>query len=180
MSTSPSRIYRRLPLRLGAIAAILCAAAVAGCGSGPNYGSKSLTNFTPKPAVTPTPSPTATVAAAPVAQATQAPKPVPPPPPPPPPPKPAAPAAAQTQVITIQDASAAPNYYQPSDLTVKSGTLIKFVNQDSVTRIVKADNGAWSSPPIAPGGSWTYTTGPAGSYPYHDQRPYAGGTLTVN
>jgi hypothetical protein len=39
---------------------------------------------------------------------------------------------------------------------------------------VVSDSGTFNSGPIAPGGTWSYSVGPAGTYNYHDgTRPYA-------
>ena len=63
---------------------------------------------------------------------------------------------------------------------VRSGSIVKWVNVDSQPRSVEADNGAFRSPPIAPGASFELKAPAPGQYNYHDgTRPYAVAQLQV-
>ena len=97
------------------------------------------------------------------------------------------PAAAATTapdrsfVITINsDRAGGASQFEPNTATVYVGTPVRFVNNDTVARSVVADNNAFRSPAIPPGGSWTFTPSTPGSFGYQDgTRPYAVGRLQV-
>lgn len=89
-------------------------------------------------------------------------------------------AAAATVEVAIQaDSSGA--QFVPSAVRAYKGSFIKWVNKDSKTRSVESDDAqTFVSPPIPPGGSWTYTANTVGFIQYHDAtRPYATATLEV-
>lgn len=138
---------------------------VAACGDNNAVGSQALTHFTPAPSPRPSPSPVAThkttASAAPTVR-----KSTPPP-------------TAATVIVLIQsDASSTPLKQQ--NIIVKAGTIVKWVNRDSVPRGVTATGGAFKSPSIPPGGSWSYTFTVAGTYDYQDStRPYVTGQVAV-
>ena len=85
-------------------------------------------------------------------------------------------AAPQAQHFTIainSDTSNQPQFNPPA-ARVYTGTIISFVNHDTVARSVVSDTGAFDSGPIAPGATWNYTANTVGTYHYHDgTRPYA-------
>lgn len=87
-------------------------------------------------------------------------------------------AAAITVAINGDNAATA---FDPSQLKVRVGTVVTWVNHDSVARSVRSDDGhTLSSPTLAPGASWSYTAATAGTFNYHDgTRPYAVGTFQV-
>jgi plastocyanin len=147
---------------------------LAACDNGPSYGSNALTNFTPKPIPTlsPTPSPIKpnpiTVQSSPAH--TQ------------PPPQTTRPAPTHAQqVVQVLIGAEGPTYMDPPQVIIPAGSIVRWTNNDSVDspRIIKADNGAFTSPPIPPGGSWQMTFASSGDFQYHDQRPYAGGDVQV-
>jgi plastocyanin len=73
------------------------------------------------------------------------------------------------------------NGFTPSTVTVTAGDTVTWHNSDTKTHQVVADNGAFASPALAAGASWSYTTGKSGKFTYRDA--YATthrGTLTVN
>jgi plastocyanin len=75
---------------------------------------------------------------------------------------------------------AAGHQFQPRVANVRLGTMVRWTNTDSVPRSVEADNGEFTSPPLAPGATFDYTPKAAGSINYHDgTRQYAVGTLDV-
>ena len=174
---------------------VLAGTGLAGCGDENKVGDKSLLNFkeqaqnrlgetttttaaptTTTAAVTattlpagssnaprgasPTTATTRPKAAAPVTTATTAPKP---------------------QVATLEIAinTNAP-FFDPEYARVYVGSIVRWVNKDSVVRVVKADKGKFVSPPIPPGGSYEYKALKAGLFDYADDtRPYVHATLEV-
>lgn len=133
-------------------------------GSGPRLGETTTTEApatTTPPAAVTTAKPAATTA----------------------PPATAPPTTAQAVAITIkiQSDTTAGGQFNPSQVAVKKGALVRWTNTDTVERSVEADNGAFQSPMIPAGGSWDYKTVQAGSFNYHDgTRPYAVGALVVS
>jgi plastocyanin len=87
--------------------------------------------------------------------------------------------------------------FSPSNLSVKAGTTVTWVNQGPMTHTTVSDSGVWSSANLAPpsggggygggsaGGSFQFTFDTPGSYPYHcslhPPASYPGfvGTITV-
>lgn len=70
--------------------------------------------------------------------------------------------------------------FDPPDAAVYVGTPVVFTNYDTTARSVVAEGGAFKSPLIAPGASWTWVPRVAGTYNYQDgTRPYANGTIQV-
>jgi plastocyanin len=91
-----------------------------------------------------------------------------------------APQQQQVQVIDINGDNAGTTQFDPTPIRVAVGTVVKWVNKDSVPRSVESDTGAFSSGPIAPGATWPYKAATAGQFNYHDgTRPYAIGSLEV-
>jgi len=154
---------------VGIAASILFLAA---CDTGPSYGSNSLTNFTPRPLQSPTPTPSP-IKSNPIAVQTSPTHSQPPPT--------LKPAPTQAQVVQVSINAEGPNYFDPPTVIVSAGSIVRWTNTDTQDspRVLKADNGAFTSPPIPPGGSWQYTFSTPGNYQYHDQRPYAGGEVQV-
>jgi plastocyanin len=69
----------------------------------------------------------------------------------------------------------------PKVQTAFVGSIIRWVNKDSVARGVRADSGQFASPMIQPGASWDYTAGTVGVFSYTDDtRPYVQGELRVS
>ncbi len=67
-----------------------------------------------------------------------------------------------TNAVSIQ------NYaFSPSTLTVSSGTTITWTNTDSVSHNLVSDSGAFESPTIANGQTYSYTFNTPGTYSYH-------------
>ena len=95
----------------------------------------------------------------------------------------AAPTTAAQQaaiVIKIQSDTADGGQFDPRQAGVPRGAIVKWTNTDTVARSVEADNGAFRSPMIPPGGSWEYKASTPGTFNYHDgTRPYAVGSLVV-
>jgi plastocyanin len=73
------------------------------------------------------------------------------------------------------------NGFTPSTVTVNAGDTVTWHNSDTKTHQVVADNGAFASPALAAGASWSYTADKSGKFTYRDA--YATthkGTVTVN
>lgn len=89
-------------------------------------------------------------------------------------------ASANVVTINIYSDTSGKNQFEPSQQAVYVGTTVRWVNNDPLARSVVATNGAFRSPSIPGGGSWTYVASTAGQFPYQDgTRPYATGTLIV-
>jgi plastocyanin len=73
--------------------------------------------------------------------------------------------------------------FDPSTLTVKTGTVVTWINQDGATHALASDAGspaAFSSDPLSPGTSYTFTFTQPGTYPYHCSiHPSMKGTIIV-
>lgn len=84
-------------------------------------------------------------------------------------------------VIKIQsDTAAGGSQFEPRVARVQRGATVRWQNVDAKPRSVEADNGAFRSPTIPPGGTWDYVASTPGQFNYHDgTRPYAVGTLQV-
>src|ERR687887_2924351 len=73
------------------------------------------------------------------------------------------PAATVTKTVKITATA-----FSPSSVTIKTGDAVKWSNTDTKSHQVVANNGAFASPIIAAGHSWTHTFNTAGTYRYHD------------
>jgi plastocyanin len=70
--------------------------------------------------------------------------------------------------------------FDPENAAVYVGSIVRWVNKDTVARSVQADNGQFRSPMIAPGATFEYRATKEGTYNYTDgTRPYAIGILQV-
>jgi plastocyanin len=72
-----------------------------------------------------------------------------------------APAAPMAQA-TIQNFA-----FNPNRLPVKAGTTVTWTNLDGVAHTVTADDGSFTSSPIAPSGTFSHTFAKPGSVTYH-------------
>jgi plastocyanin len=74
------------------------------------------------------------------------------------------------------------NRIGPAEITIEKGDTVRFHNQDEMPggHTIIADDGSFSSPPLAKGASWSYTFPDGGVYPYHiKEHPSAKGKVTV-
>ena len=70
--------------------------------------------------------------------------------------------------------------FAPRIVAIPVGGKVRFVNHTSMARSVVADNGAFNSGDIPPGGVWIFEATSPGQYNYTDgTRPYAVGTVDV-
>jgi plastocyanin len=59
--------------------------------------------------------------------------------------------------------------FDPAQATIATGETVTWTNNDTVARTVVADGGAFTSPAIAPGRTYSFRFTSAGSFAYHDQ-----------
>ncbi len=73
------------------------------------------------------------------------------------------------------------NYtYTPDILTVKAGTNVTWINQDSDIHDVSIDSEAFESPDLNKGDKYTYNFTKTGEYTYHcDEHPSMTGKIIV-
>jgi plastocyanin len=73
--------------------------------------------------------------------------------------------------------------FNPSTLTVKSGTVVNWTNQDGASHAIVSDTGspvAFSSDSLASGASYSFTFTQPGTYTYHCSiHPTMKGTIVV-
>jgi plastocyanin len=87
---------------------------------------------------------------------------------------------AVTLSITINSDDSSGTQFDPAAARVYVGSLVEWVNKDTVARSVVADNGAFDSGAIPPGGTFRYSATTPGQISYTDgTRPYAIATLEV-
>jgi plastocyanin len=73
--------------------------------------------------------------------------------------------------------------FDPSTLTVKSGTVVTWINQDGASHAIVSDTGspaAFSSDSLSSGASYSFTFTQPGTYTYHCSiHPSMKGTIIV-
>ncbi len=84
-----------------------------------------------------------------------------------------------TEEVTIQDdEQGAP--FTPNVVRVSVGGRVRFLNNGTKPYAIIAHNGAFASPPIAPGSAWIYEANTPGTFNYSDDvRTYSQGTIQV-
>lgn len=86
--------------------------------------------------------------------------------------------ASSLDTITIKDFA-----FSPAALTIKTGTTVTWVNDDSAPHTVVSDDGApapFTSPQLATGASFPQRFAQAGTYAYHCSiHPSMKGTVVV-
>jgi len=80
-----------------------------------------------------------------------------------------------------QNSVAIQNYaFNPSTLTIQKGANVTWTNYDSVQHTVVSDSGAFSSPLLNKGDTYTFQFNTTGSFPYYCSiHPYMKGTIAV-
>lgn len=177
--------------------ALLAVAALAGCGEDNKVGDESLLNFKEQAGTrlgettTTTAAPTTTTAAVPYQGAPPGGRPGATATTTPPTTRPATQPTATTQAtaprpqvatleIFINSDNVADPPLDPQAARVFVGSIVRWVNRDSVPRSVVAVNNAFRSPMIPPGGSFDYKANTVGLFDYGDgTRPYVNGSLEV-
>jgi len=81
-----------------------------------------------------------------------------------------------------QNSVAIQNYaFNPSTLTIQKGANVTWTNYDSVQHTVVSDSGAFSSPLLSKGDTYTHQFNSTGSFPYYCSiHPYMKGTVVVD
>ncbi|MGB9978460.1 cupredoxin domain-containing protein [Methanobacterium sp.] len=70
--------------------------------------------------------------------------------------------------------------FTPNSLTVKAGTNITWINQDSAVHDVKSDSRVFASPDLNKGEKYTYNFTKPGEYSYYcDEHPSMTGKIIV-
>ncbi|MDQ2910126.1 MAG: cupredoxin domain-containing protein [Actinomycetota bacterium] len=86
------------------------------------------------------------------------------------------PASTATKAVKISATA-----FSPGSVTINTGDAVKWTNSDSKNHQVVANNGAFASPTIAPGKTYTHVFNTAGTYRYHDAlHPSLTGRVIVN
>lgn len=187
MPVSKRRLF--ILLALLSVGAILLLAACGGnqTSAQPAPTATSVTDATtPTVGDTPTqaaPSPTATPTATPqpiVPTATPTPRPVQPTPTPRPQPTPTPKPNPTTIVINITTDSSGSFVFSPAVKTISVGTTVVWNNLSKAGHTVVANGGAFVSPVIPAGGSYSFTFTNRGSFAYHCSiHPYMIASITV-
>lgn len=87
---------------------------------------------------------------------------------------------AQAFVIEIYGDNSGMKQFEPPQAGVRLGTVVRWVNKDSVNRSVESAEAGFQSPLIPPGGTFDYKTDTKGTFNYQDgTRPYAVAVLQV-
>jgi plastocyanin len=78
-------------------------------------------------------------------------------------------------VVVIQNFT-----FGPSEVRVRTGDRVTWINCDVESHTSTADAGQWSSPLLAPGDGFTETFPAAGAFPYHcEPHPFMHGQVIV-
>jgi plastocyanin len=73
-----------------------------------------------------------------------------------------------------------PTAFAPTNVTIDFNDTVKWTNADKVNRQLVADSGAFASPILKPGESYSFTFKTPGTYGYHDAlKPAVKGKITV-
>jgi plastocyanin len=73
------------------------------------------------------------------------------------------PASTATKAVKITATA-----FSPKNVTINTGDAVKWTNSDTKNHQVIANNGAFASPTIGPGKTYTHVFNTAGTYNYHD------------
>jgi plastocyanin len=93
---------------------------------------------------------------------------------------PTTPSGGNTVAIVSGASTLTSTAFAPNPITVAVGGTVTWMNNDSITHTSVANNGAWSSGAIAPGGSFSAPFMTAGTFAYHCSiHPGMIGTVTV-
>jgi len=85
--------------------------------------------------------------------------------------------AAETEQIEVAISNFA---FDPETVAIKTGTTLKWVNEDGATHTVTSDAGDWDSGNLNSGSSYTLTLDQTGTFTYHcNIHPGMTGTIEV-
>jgi plastocyanin len=86
------------------------------------------------------------------------------------------PASTATKAVKITATA-----FSPASVTINTGDAVKWTNSDTKNHQVVANSGAFASPTIAPGKTYTHVFDTAGTFRYHDAlHPSLTGRVVVN
>ena len=86
------------------------------------------------------------------------------------------PASTATKAVRISATA-----FSPANVTINTGDAVRWTNRDTKNHQVVANNGAFASPTIGPGKTYTHVFNTAGVFRYHDAlQPSLTGRITVN
>jgi len=89
----------------------------------------------------------------------------------------ALPASSSAATIAIKITATG---FTPKTVSINQGDAVKWTNADKVNHQLVANNGAFASPIIKPGETYTFTFSAAGTFHYHDAlHPALTGTIAV-
>jgi plastocyanin len=77
---------------------------------------------------------------------------------------PAATATSGDKTVLVQLAE---HFFDPSSIRIKVGTTVIWRNNGQQTHDIQARDGSFNSPPLGPGGIFTFTFTKPGHYPYY-------------
>lgn len=80
----------------------------------------------------------------------------------------AIPTPQPNHVEIVSDSSNSAGFYAPTSLTIQVGHPVTFVNKDTASHSVVADDGEFNSGVLTPGESFTWTPKKTGRYGYSD------------
>jgi plastocyanin len=69
---------------------------------------------------------------------------------------------------TTQTAAIVSGGFTPNPINISVGSTVMWTNQDTAAHDIVANDGAFNSGTIAPGGQYGYTFPAAGTFTYHD------------
>jgi plastocyanin len=82
---------------------------------------------------------------------------------------------------TTVSATIASGGFTPNPINISVGSTVMWMNTDSIAHAIVADNGAYRSGTIMPGGQYSYAFPSAGTFAYHDaSNPNMAGTVNVS
>jgi plastocyanin len=89
--------------------------------------------------------------------------------------------ASSPTAPTTMNASIVAGGFTPNPISISAGSTVMWTNNDTGAHTIVADNGAFASGAIAPGGTYSYMFPSAGTFNYHDaSNANMAGTVTVS
>lgn len=91
-------------------------------------------------------------------------------------------APAATSAPVASDSVTIHNFaFGPQVVTIKAGTTVHWTNRDAEAHTVTSDTGAFKSPVLQPGSSYSYRFTKPGTYSYHCTiHPFMTGKVVVS
>jgi plastocyanin len=76
-------------------------------------------------------------------------------------------APSSSVVIPVGAASLGNRAFVPGDLNIAVGTMVTWMNTDSIPHTSTSDAAGWNSGIVSPGGQFSFAFQTAGTFPYH-------------